>query len=109
MLELQTTMVEFKDTIILVLTLIILRLVTIYLTTTEILYKHLNLIQCSRNLISVMQVYPYGADGLTANATANGIITLSNANATAETGTLTYTRLDTNNYLYATDIGTTCR
>ena len=30
------------DTIILVLTLIILRLVTIYLTTTEILYKHLN-------------------------------------------------------------------
>ena len=56
-----------------------------------------------------MQVYPHGADGLTANATANGIITLSNANANAETGTLTYTRLDTNNYLYATDIWHDCR
>ena len=71
----------------------------------NITYKHLN---SDSNAVEIYHgnasIFTYGADGLTANATANGIITLSNANATAETGTLTYTRLDNNNYLYATDI-----
>ena len=48
-------------------------------------------------------IYTYGADGTTANVLANGIITLSNANATAQTGTLTYTNLEDNNYVYAID------
>ncbi len=71
----------------------------------NITYKHLN---ADSNAVEVFHgnasIFTYGVDGTTANASANGIITLSNANATAQTGTLTYTRLDTNNYLYATDI-----
>ena len=71
----------------------------------NITYKHLN---PDSNAVEIYHgnasIFTYGTDGASANASANGIITLSSANATAGTGTLTYTRLDTNNYLYASDI-----
>ena len=71
----------------------------------NITYKALN---ANTNTVEMYHgnasIFTYSADGSTANATANGAIVLSNANSTAQTGTLTYTNLEDNNYLYARDL-----
>ena len=48
-------------------------------------------------------IYTYGIDGVTGNASAVGRMFLTNANASAGTGTLTYDELDDNFHLFASD------
>ena len=52
-------------------------------------------------------IFSYGTNGNTANVSASGKLVLSNANATAQTGTLTYTGLQTaTGFLHAADSST---
>jgi len=48
-------------------------------------------------------IFTYGIDGLTGNASEVGRMFLTNANASAGTGTLTYDELDDNYHLFASD------